>query len=60
MESDPEGLDGDLNTYAYVDSDPLGFVDPEGLFRYNKPAPDTVPVSPGMELKVSSIEKCWS
>ena len=38
VESDPIGLEGGLNTYAYVDSSPLMWIDQKGLLG-NKPPP---------------------
>jgi RHS repeat-associated protein len=40
IESDPVGLRGGLNSYSFVDSSPINFVDPKGLAK--KPGPEYI------------------
>jgi RHS repeat-associated protein len=55
---DSIGLEMEFNFYIYVANNPINFLDPYGLLRYNHPPPRTVPPPFLVQLRLYCMEVC--
>jgi RHS repeat-associated protein len=59
LQRDPIGFaGGDVDLYAYVQNNPVNWMDPWGLIRYNAPPPRTVPVEGATLNSLECLERC--
>lgn len=58
LQEDPLRADAGWGLYPYAGNAPVIEVDPLGLIHYNKPPPDTVPVTGRTAAALECLERC--
>lgn len=54
------GLESGVNTYMYVDNDPLVYVDPFGLWKVKGPqVPDPNKIDPVLYVFMNCVQRCY-
>ena len=59
IQADPVGLDGGMSLYSYVDNDPIGSTDPDGLTKRNGTGNPRPASTPGQSSSWNGQQGAW-